>query len=260
MDFLKGSSRDTPSIKVEELHGFFEYQAQKTGNLRRYLYRKAGLIKKERVLDAGCGTGTITNEISEAISGEVIGVDRKPDLIEFARGEFPDIEFVAADCASLPFPSGSFDLVVSHFFLMWVESPERIIDEITRVLKPDGIFIATAEPDYGGRIEYPENPGFNEVFCSSLTFKGADVLIGRKLKTILESAGLGVEAGISSNLLSGMELQEEFEANRPVYEHDLKVVLDEVQTERIIQIERKQIEQGKMLTVPIFWAMGRKPL
>ncbi|MBN2168330.1 MAG: methyltransferase domain-containing protein [Actinobacteria bacterium] len=260
MDFPGEGDRDADSISVDELHRFFENQAHQTMNLRRFLYRKVGLARKRKVLDAGCGTGVITKEISETAGDGVVGIDKKSRLIEFARQRYPGIEFMNADCGSLPFPSETFDLAVSHFFLMWADDPHAVLLELARVLKPGGMVVASAEPDYGGRIEYPENPGFGKALCSSLEVMGADTRIGRKLGSILEAAGMGVEVGISSNLIGGKELRREYEANKLLYKHDLRKVLDDKQAERILEAEREQIDHGKILTVPIFWAIGRKPL
>ncbi|MBN1288353.1 MAG: methyltransferase domain-containing protein [Actinobacteria bacterium] len=260
MDSTEEGDRGAAGISVDELHKFFENQALQTRKLRRFLYRKVGLTRQRKVLDAGCGTGVITSELSEAAGGAVVGVDRKNELIEFAMRSFPGVDFITADCGSLPFQSDSFDLVVSHFFLMWADNPHEVTREFFRILKPGGIFVACAEPDYGGRVEHPENPEFSDALRSSLEVKGADTRIGRKLGSILEAAGLGSEVGISSNLIAGGELLREYEANRLLYKHDLRAVLDKTSTDRILRIERAQIERGKILTVPIFWAVGRKPV
>jgi ubiquinone/menaquinone biosynthesis C-methylase UbiE len=92
-------------------------------------------------LDAGCGTGFLSLEL--ALRGHrVTGIDFAPAMLTEARRKAAErglsIRFEEADAERLPFPSGSFDLVVSRHLLWTLPHPEGAIDEWIRVLRPGG--------------------------------------------------------------------------------------------------------------------------
>ena len=95
----------------------------------------------QRVLDVACGSGNTA--IAAARRGcDVVGVDFVPGLLERgrerARAERLDIEFVEGDAEDLPFPDGSFDVVLSTFGAMFAPDQQRTADELLRVLRPGG--------------------------------------------------------------------------------------------------------------------------
>jgi trans-aconitate methyltransferase len=99
----------------------------------------------ERILDVGCGTGQLTAEIARA-GATPTGIDSSPDMIEQARGNFPDIRFEVHDVCDLPFQS-EFDAVFSNAVLHWVKRAEEAVAAIAAALKPGGRFVA----EMGGR-------------------------------------------------------------------------------------------------------------
>lgn len=98
----------------------------------------------ERVLEIGCGTGTLTLAAKDRVgpSGEVIGLDLAPEMIEKARSKATrknaHVSFRQGSVASLPFPSGYFDTVLCSFMIFHMPEDVRTsgIAEIRRVLKP----------------------------------------------------------------------------------------------------------------------------
>ena len=94
----------------------------------------------ERILDLGCGTGHLTRQI--ALSGaSVTGLDISEAMIEQARQNYPDLEFVKADAAAFAF-SQPFDAVFSNAALHWMTRPEAVVECIARALQPGGRFVA----------------------------------------------------------------------------------------------------------------------
>lgn len=247
-----------PERASGEIDDYLEWQAERTRPLRRFLYRKAGLRGRRSVLDAGCGTGLITDEIASGTNGRVCGIDIDEAMVRGASAARVGIEFTRADVRSLPFEDARFDLVVSHFLLMWVMEPGRALAEMARVLEPGGVVLACAEPDYGGRIEYPENPLFSGAVAEALAAGGADPYLGRRLGELFRAAGLKVETGVSATLLEGGELARGFAVQRAVCGRELEAVLDAAQVQAALEIEGSQAQAGKMVMVPLFWALGRK--
>jgi len=105
----------------------------------------------ERVLDVGCGTGTTTAELANAVgaSGQVLGVDISEPLIAAARAQnLANARFAVGDAATHPFDAGSFDLVFSRFGVMFFADPVAAFRNIRRALKPTGrlVFLCWRPP------------------------------------------------------------------------------------------------------------------
>jgi ubiquinone/menaquinone biosynthesis C-methylase UbiE len=114
---------------------------------RRLAIQLLDLQGHERVLDVGCGTGTLSREIARALDNEkdsqVVGVDAAVAMIAVARrkgGAIPNLSFDAALAEKLPYPDDSFDCAVSTFFFHHVEFAlkQKALAEMHRVLKPGG--------------------------------------------------------------------------------------------------------------------------
>jgi len=93
----------------------------------------------ERILDVGCGTGQLTDEIAQS-GAEVVGIDSSPAMVATARRNFPQRRFEVADLTALNFVS-EFDAVVSNAALHWVRDQQAAIASIARALKRRGRFV-----------------------------------------------------------------------------------------------------------------------
>ena len=100
---------------------------------------------KEQILDLGCGTGHLTAKIA-ASGAKVVGMDADVAMIEQAKQNYPELEFVIADAQKFRFDR-SFDAVFSNATLHWVRDPEAAIQCIERALKPAGRLVA----EFGGK-------------------------------------------------------------------------------------------------------------
>lgn len=97
----------------------------------------------ERILDLGCGDGTLTKKLVSA-GANVIGVDHSPEMIAASRALGLDVRL--ADATALPFES-EFDAVFTNATLHWVKArPEAAVAGAFRALKPGGRFVG----EFGG--------------------------------------------------------------------------------------------------------------
>src|SRR5260370_15673661 len=99
----------------------------------------------ERILDLGCGTGQLTNEIAST-GAHVIGMDSAVDMIGQARLNYPKIEFRLVDARSFRVTE-PFDAVFSNAALHWIPEAESVIESVQLALKPGGRFVA----EFGGK-------------------------------------------------------------------------------------------------------------
>ena len=90
----------------------------------------------ERVLDVGCGDGTLTHKIVER-GASVVGVDNSPELAAVARATGLDVRI--GDAAEMTFES-EFDAAFSNAALHWMLDKERVAAAIFRALEPGGRF------------------------------------------------------------------------------------------------------------------------
>ena len=119
-----------------------EYRFEKLEYLAKRV-RFAGYPGRS-VLDVGCGLGNDTARFAQGGS-EVTGIDISPRAIEFARQNFAQRGlaglFQVMDGEAMTFPDGQFDMVYCHTVLHFTPDPARMVREIRRVLKPDGLAI-----------------------------------------------------------------------------------------------------------------------
>jgi len=107
---------------------------------RRKVVRKLSplLPQNAHVLDVACGTGDLSIEIFEAKQARVVGIDFCRPMLERAKTKAQAIALVEGDALHLPFAEGSFDLVMIGFGLRNLANRERGLQELQRVLKPNG--------------------------------------------------------------------------------------------------------------------------
>jgi len=98
----------------------------------------------ERILDLGCGTGHLTNQIAE-VGAEVVGMDISQSMIEEARRLYPRIRFEIADGVDFHFDQ-PFDAVFSNAAIHWMKDQPAVTRCIWNALKPGGRFVA----EFGG--------------------------------------------------------------------------------------------------------------
>ncbi len=99
----------------------------------------------ETILDLGCGTGDLTEEIF--LSGaKIIGVDNSAEMIESAKFKFPAVEFRQMDAKELKFDF-QFDAIFSNAVLHWIPEKEKVIEKMNLLLKNNGRIVL----EFGGK-------------------------------------------------------------------------------------------------------------
>ncbi len=138
-----------PALSTDWLTPFYDRVIESMGwgrALKRRVLQDIHLTAGERLLDIGCGTGTLLLEaVRETPGARLTGIDPDPQILSLAQRKLQayPMELVQASAEQLPFPPMSFDVVVSTlvFHHLPMEIKRRTIAEIARVLTAGGRFL-----------------------------------------------------------------------------------------------------------------------
>jgi SAM-dependent methyltransferase len=251
-----------PPLTAAEWRARYLRQALWTKELRDTIFRRAGLGRMRRVLDVGCGPGVLTQEIHRRSTAWVCGLDIQPAFFPLARQGDPASAWAAGDALALPFRNASFDLTYCHFTLLWVRDPAQALAEMRRVTQPGGWVLALAEPDYGGRIDYPAQLAeIGRLQSRALIEQGADPLLGRRLGELFHQAGLSaVETGLLGGQWGQPPNPDDWESEWQVLQADLQ---DRISRDELLSLKGLDaaawLRGERVLFVPTFYAWGRVP-
>lgn len=108
----------------------------------------------ETVLDAGCGSGRVTQTLLERLpEGHVIGVDGSPGMIEAARARLgEEVELIVCDLLDLDIGNRQVDAVFSTAVFHWIADHDQLFERLRGVLRPGGQLVAQC----GGQGNTPE--------------------------------------------------------------------------------------------------------
>jgi SAM-dependent methyltransferase len=245
-------------LTPEQWDAQFTRQAAWTRATRAHLYRRANLLRASRVLDVGSGTGVVTEELAARTRGQVTGLDLDPAMVAYARARGGRTEYRPGDAHDLPFGDAMFDVTLCHFLLMWCRDPVRVAHEMVRVTRPGGAILVCAEPDYGGRIDYPDLP-LGRWQIEALRREGADPCLGRKLRGLFVLPGVRqVEVGLIPGLWEPATLRAEFDAEWLLWERSLADYVPPPELARVKAADLEAIESGERLVfMPVFYALAR---
>ena len=151
-----------------------------------------------RLLDFGCGPGTITIDLAEHLlpNGSVLGIDNSKKVITQARNlaaelGIKNIEFEVRNIYETGYSSASFDAVYGHQVLQHLSDPVKALKEAWRVLKSGGI-CGVREVDWGASAVFPSDQRlckFFDVYNKVAKRNGGDAFAGRRLKQWFINAG-----------------------------------------------------------------------
>lgn len=157
--WLSGGLRDTDTMKNRMKLGysgaFADVASYDETSQHHYSYIANNLLdgidlKGQRVLDVGCGTGIVSNQIIERGAASLVSGDQSEFMLnqwkKKAAGN-KKVEFHLLDAENLPFPNGEFDVAVSSMVMGLIPNQLKCLSEMKRVLKPGGtLAISTHGP------------------------------------------------------------------------------------------------------------------
>jgi ubiquinone/menaquinone biosynthesis C-methylase UbiE len=163
------------------------------------------------LLDAGCGPGSITIGLAEAVApGKVVGIDTNPAAIGAARQlaaehRVANVSFEVVDLHESPFPPANFDAIFAHAVFQHVPDAKRAAQSLRKMLRPGGV-IGVADADYEGSIIAPQSPALRramKLMVDVRRLSGGDLRVGSKLRAILAAAGVSDTVGSAMAMVQG---------------------------------------------------------
>lgn len=171
----------------------------------------------QRLLDVGCGPGTITLDLAERVApGPVLGIDASAEVIDRAQASADarpqpgstDVSFAVGNVYALDHPDDSFDVVHAHQVLQHLTDPVGALRELRRVLAPGGT-LAVRDSDYGGFVWSPADERLTrwlELYHQVTQRNGAEADAGRFLGAWVRAAGYAdVELATSTWTFADLE-------------------------------------------------------
>ncbi len=126
---------------MSDVENFIDFCTSEFG--RRLMDQEAEYIRKElqsckRILDVGCGIGSIEQRLPEF---NITGIDSSDEMLQEAR-KGSDKEFIRGDAGNLPFEENSFDGIFYLTSIEFLPDYKKALEEASRVLKDRGKFLA----------------------------------------------------------------------------------------------------------------------
>jgi len=142
-------------------------------SFERYdLFEMMGNVSGKKVLDLGCGTGRMTENLKK-FSADVTGCDISEKMLNIAQKKMKNVNFVHADVYSLPFEDNSFDMVIASFLIVHLKYLDDAFSEVNRILRDDGEFLLT---NINQRKAPRLHAGSDEIVIKSFYHRPEDVI------------------------------------------------------------------------------------
>jgi len=151
-----------------------------------------------RLLDVGCGPGSITRGLAERLTaGQVVGLDLSRETLEAARRDalargLHNLRYEEGSVYELPFPDGAFDVAYAHQVLQHLRERDLALREMLRVVRPGG-GVAVREVDWSTVAYWPRDPWidrFVETHLRTWYRNGGEPQMGRHLRALFNGAGV----------------------------------------------------------------------
>ena len=188
-----------------------QFQHEIWGPRTRALLDRIGVKPGARVLDLGCGPGTVTFELAERVGprGAVVALDESPRWIEHVEGEIrrrglTNVKTMRSRIQEAELEPGSFDLVFARWVLSFLPRPGEVVARISAAIVDGGAF-AFQDYNHEGISLFPESQGFAAVVRATRAMyaqAGGDTWVAGRTGAIFREAGLETES-IVANVICG---------------------------------------------------------
>ncbi|WP_331376671.1 class I SAM-dependent methyltransferase [Sinorhizobium chiapasense] len=143
----------TSNFTVHDAAGYEQLMGRWSQRLAPLFIEFSGLADGEKVLDVGCGTGSLTFALARTAGpAEITAIDYSPVFVQEAsrRNTDPRVKIRQADACALPFEDGTFDRALALLVLHFVPEADKAVAEMRRVVRPGGVVAAAVWDHLGG--------------------------------------------------------------------------------------------------------------
>jgi SAM-dependent methyltransferase len=143
----------TSEFNVRNAAGYEQLMGRWSQRLAPLFIDFAGVADGEKILDVGCGTGSLTFALARTAGlSEIAAIDYSPVFVAEAarRNTDPRISIRQADACALPFEDGQFDRALALLVLHFVPEAGKAVAEMRRVVRSGGVVAATVWDHLGG--------------------------------------------------------------------------------------------------------------
>lgn len=143
----------TSEFNVRNVSGYEQLMGRWSQKLAPLFIDFAGVADGEKILDVGCGTGSLTFALAKAADlREISAIDYSPVFVEetIRRSTDPRIKVRQADACALPFEGGTFDRALALLVLHFVPEASKAVAEMRRVVRSGGVVAAVVWDHLGG--------------------------------------------------------------------------------------------------------------
>ena len=205
------ASKTTPANADDRFYSIADHQAQVEYTQVRRAARWVPFLLPHlrpgmRLLDCGCGVGSITLDLAEIVApGETVGIDVDASQLELARAAaaargLEHVRFAVGSVYELPFADASVDVALAHTVLQHLSEPLRALKEMRRVLGPGGI-AAVCDDDLSTWIVAPAGSAVHrwmaELVPQIIATNGGSPFYSRHLRRLLLEAGFARTEGLA---------------------------------------------------------------
>lgn len=144
------------SSEIQEQKSFYDEYWRQVSPVGAYKVQRSkwimGILTRLRkqiansepvVLDMGCGDGRLTPIWHELTCGTTYGIDLSPEAIKRAAERYPFINYSEQDATATSYNDSMFDIIICQEVIEHIEQQERLVSEISRILKPGGYLVLT---------------------------------------------------------------------------------------------------------------------
>lgn len=155
MDMSEAATTPSSTFIAADGDGYELSMGRWSRRLAELLIDFAGAGDTEKILDVGCGTGSLASALAARTQNtSITGIDFSPAYIAHAtrKNTYANVSFETGDACAMPYADDSFDRVLSLLVLHYVREPMRAVAEMRRVARPGATVAATVWDARGGYV------------------------------------------------------------------------------------------------------------
>jgi len=198
-----------------------------------------GIDENSSILDLACGTGTTSFYLSKKYDCKITGIDISKSLIEIARKNLREsgienkINFEVGDALKLPYPNNKFDFVISQAFFILIDNKQKALEEIYRVLKPDG-YLGSLEL---GWFKAPSKDIYNEILRKTCSNFVPRMLLFNEWESFFKSHKFELIKTITNPMTSGLLQMIEIEGFKNFFRIMIKMITQTKTRKRMMEVQ-----------------------